>query len=92
MIKRPDPIQSIKASFEVHPITALLGPRQCGKTTLARYIAAQEAATIFDLENPVDIQRLTVPMQALQDLTGIVIIDEVQRKPKLFELLRVLVD
>jgi predicted AAA+ superfamily ATPase len=92
MIPRPEPIRQIKASFQIHPVTALLGPRQCGKTTLARIIAEKEPSTIFDLENPVDIQRLAAPMQALRELTGLVIIDEVQRKPELFELLRVLVD
>jgi uncharacterized protein len=92
MIPRPEPTLQIEASFRVHPVTALLGPRQCGKTTLARSIAEQEPSTIFDLENPVDVQRLSSPMQALKDLTGLVIIDEVQRKPELFELLRVLVD
>ena len=92
MIPRPEPIRQIKDSFRVHPITALLGPRQCGKTTLARLIAEQEPSTVFDLENPVDIQRLSAPMQALKDLSGLVIIDEIQRKPELFELLRVLVD
>ena len=92
MIPRPEPIRQIKASFQIHPITALLGPRQCGKTTLAQLLAEQEPSTIFDLENPIDIQRLSAPMQALKDLSGLVIIDEVQRKPELFELLRVLVD
>jgi len=92
MIPRPKHISQIDASFQTHPITALIGPRQCGKTTLARFIAEQEPSTIFDLENPIDIQRLSAPMQALQDLSGLVIIDEVQRKPDLFELLRVLVD
>jgi len=92
MIPRPDPIRQIEASFQIHPVTALLGPRQCGKTTLARFIAEQEPATVFDLEDPVDIQRLSAPMQALKDLSGLVIVDEVQRKPELFELLRVLVD
>ena len=92
MIPRPAPIRQIEASFHVHPVTALLGPRQCGKTTLARLIAEQEPSTFFDLENPVDIQRLSAPMQALKDLSGLVIIDEVQRKPELLELLRVLVD
>jgi len=92
MIPRPEPIRQIEASFQIHPVTALLGPRQCGKTTLARLIADQEQATIFDLENPVDNQRLSAPLQALKDLSGLVIIDEVQRKPELFELLRVLVD
>ena len=92
MIPRPEPIRQIEASFQIHPVTALLGPRQCGKTTLARLIAEQEPSTFFDLENPVDIRRLSAPMQALKDLSGLVIIDEVQRKPELFELLRVLVD
>jgi len=92
MIPRPEPISQIEASFQIHPVTALLGPRQCGKTTLARIISEQEPSTIFDLENPVDIQRLSAPMQALNDLSGLVIIDEVQRKPELFELHRVLAD
>lgn len=92
MIPRPEPIRQIEASFQIHPVTTLLGPRQCGKTTLAQLIAEQEPSTIFDLENPIDIQRLSAPMQALKDLSGLVIIDEVQRKPELFELLRVLAD
>jgi len=92
MIPRPNPIRQIELTFQTHSVTALLGPRQCGKTTLARFIAEQEQSTIFDLENPVDLQRLSAPTQALQDLSGLVIIDEVQRKPELFELLRVLVD
>jgi predicted AAA+ superfamily ATPase len=92
MIPRPEPIRQIKDSFQIHPVTALLGPRQCGKTTLAQAIAEQEPSTIFDLEDPIDIQRLSAPMQTLKDLSNLVIIDEVQRKPELFELLRVLVD
>ena len=92
MIPRPEPLRQIEASFRIHPVTALLGPRQCGKTTLARFIAEKEPSTIFDLENPVDDQRLSSPMQTLKDLAGLVIIDEIQRKPELFELLRVLAD
>jgi hypothetical protein len=92
MIPRPQPIHQIENSFQIHPVTALLGPRQCGKTTLARLVATQEPSTYFDLENPVDVQRLSAPLQALKNLSGLVIIDEVQRKPELFELLRVLVD
>ncbi|MGD8459432.1 MAG: ATP-binding protein, partial [Desulfobacterales bacterium] len=92
MISRPKALSRIESAFRVHPIAALLGPRQCGKTTLARMIAEQEPCTYFDLENPVDNRRLTAPMQTLEGLTDLVVIDEVQRQPNLFELLRVLVD
>ncbi len=92
MIDRPEPLESIRWVFRVHPIAALLGPRQCGKTTLARVLAEQEPCTFLDLENPVDVQRLSAPMTALQGLEGLVVIDEIQRQPKHFELLRVLVD
>src|SRR5262249_1729558 len=67
----------------LHPIAALLGPRQCGKTTLARMIAEREPCTFFDLENPVDSRRLSVPMTVLEELSGLVVIDEVQRQPDL---------
>ena len=92
MIPRPDALNRIYRVFRVHPIAALLGPRQCGKTTLARLIAESELCTYFDLENPVDVRRLSVPMRALEELSGLVVIDEVQRQPPLFELLRVLAD
>ena len=92
MIERPAPLASIHSAFRVHPIAALLGPRQCGKTTVARALAAQEKSTYFDLENPVDVQRLSAPLAVLEALDGLVVIDEVQRRPELFELLRVLVD
>jgi hypothetical protein len=82
----------ITQAFQVHPVVSLLGPRQCGKTTLARMIAEAEPCVYFDLENPVDIRRLSAPMTALEPLSGLVVIDEVQRKPEIFELLRVLVD
>jgi hypothetical protein len=96
MLPRPDKIEQIERVLATYPIAALLGPRQCGKTTLARVIATREPTgqpvTYFDLENPVDARRLSVPLSVLQELTGLVIIDEVQRQPPLFELLRVLVD
>jgi uncharacterized protein len=92
MIRRPDAVKRINAAFKVHPIAALLGPRQCGKTTLARFISEREPCTYFDLENPVDLRRLSAPMSTLRELSGLIIIDEIQRKPELFELLRVLVD
>ena len=92
MIPRPDAVKRIDAVLNVHPIAALLGPRQCGKTTLARLISEREPCTYFDLENPVDLRRLSAPMSTLEELRGLVILDEIQRKPELFELLRVLVD
>ena len=92
MIPRPHALDRIARVFRIHPIAVLLGPRQCGKTTLARVIAEREPCTYFDLENPVDIRRLSAPMSAMEGLSGLVVIDEVQRRPDLFELLRVLVD
>lgn len=74
------------------PVVALLGPRQCGKTTLAREIAASKRSTYFDLEDPPSAARLAEPMTALGRLRGLVVIDEVQRMPGLFPLLRVLAD
>jgi len=75
--------------MSVFPVTAILGPRQCGKTTLARTLAAD---SYFDLENPQDLARLEQPQLALEDLTGLIVIDEIQRLPDLFPLLRYLVD
>jgi len=92
MLPRPRVIERIDETFRVHSVAALLGPRQCGKTTIARMIARQRPSVYFDLENPVDARRLEAPMRALEKLKDLVIIDEVQRLPKLFELLRVLVD
>lgn len=92
MIQRPHTLEGIARTFKIHPIAALLGPRQCGKTTIARMLGAHEPCTYFDLEDPVALQRLSAPMRALEELSGLVIIDEVQRRPDLFELLRVLVD
>lgn len=85
--------REVEAGLARSPAVALLGPRQCGKTTLARLLmAGQPEATRFDLENPVDLARLDNPMLALGSARGLVVIDEVQRKPELFEVLRVLLD
>ena len=92
MIPRPIALDRISTVFRVHPVAALLGPRQCGKTTLAKMISEREPYTYFDLENPVDVRRLSAPIRVLEELSGLVIIDEIQRRPDLFELLRVLVD
>ncbi len=92
MIKRADWLRRIERGFREHPVVALLGPRQCGKSTLARQYCGPKPAAFFDLENPVDARRLEAPMQTLQPLRGLVVIDEIQRKPDLFEVLRVLAD
>ena len=93
MLERPQAKSRIQALFRVHPCVAILGPRQCGKTTLARMLGADEPdCTFFDLESPLDLRRLSVPQRTLGGLRGLVIIDEIQRKPGLFEILRVLLD
>lgn len=94
MVDRHQVLARIRASYAVHPAVAIEGPRQCGKTTLAHAIAAEETGpvTYFDLEDPVDLQRLAIPEQALRPLRGLVVIDEAQRRPELFPLLRVLLD
>ncbi len=92
-VERPDAIARIDESFHVHPAVALIGPRQCGKTTLSRMVAVAEPdAAFFDLESAVDRRRLSVPEQTLAPLAGLVVIDEIQRQPGLFETLRVLLD
>ena len=80
---------SLAKLISVFPATAILGPRQCGKTTLARTLTAD---SYFDLENPQDLARLEQPQLTLEDLTGLIVIDEIQRLPDLFPLLRYLVD
>ncbi len=93
LIQRNKLEKTVAQGLERNPVAALMGPRQCGKTTLARMIAAgRDDCEYFDLENPVDISRLSAPMQTLSRLRGLVTIDEIQRKPELFELLRVLAD
>lgn len=92
MIDRPDYLNRIQTALNRSPITALLGPRQCGKTTLARMVAHGIKATHFDLESQQDLARLQNPELALSALHGLVIIDEIQQMPALFKVLRVLVD
>ncbi|MCI5064282.1 ATP-binding protein [bacterium] len=86
-------LTDIHKLFEVHPAVAILGPRQCGKTTLAKMYSEQEdEVTHLDLEDPTDLARLNNPKLALENLTGLVVIDEIQRAPELFPILRVLID
>ncbi len=92
MIERPRPLARLRRGLNRQPIVALLGPRQCGKTTLARVIAAGTESLFLDLEKPADRRRLDAPMQALEGLSGLVVLDEIQRMPALFEILRVLAD
>ena len=92
IVARPRLQQALRAALERSPVVVLTGPRQCGKTTLARQILDPAAPTYFDLEDPRTRAIFEEPMTALEPLTGLVVIDEVQRAPDLFPLLRVLAD
>ena len=92
MVKRVALFERIRGAIRANPVTALYGPRQCGKTAAARQIAGETGAEYFDLEDPVSQRRLSEPMTALGSLRGLVVIDEVQRQPDLFPVLRVLAD
>lgn len=85
---------SIIHAFNTHPIIGILGPRQSGKTTLARQIAKEYDGEVhyFDLEDPGDMILLDNPKAALEGLKGLIVIDEIQHIQSLFPLLRVLVD
>lgn len=92
MIERTNLLRETQESLNHNRVVALIGPRQCGKTTLARQILAPDSSNYFDLENPVSLARLDEPMTALQELKGTIVIDEIQRRPDLFPILRVLSD
>ena len=92
MIDRPGHMDRISTALGRSPITAILGPRQCGKTTLARMFQRERGAEYFDLESQPALQRLQNPELALGSMEGTVILDETQRMPALFSALRVLVD
>ena len=92
MIERPSYITDIQAALQRSRIVALIGPRQSGKTTLAQMFVPPDSVNYFDLEDPISLTRLEEPMTALRDLAGLVVIDEIQRRPDLFPLLRVLAD
>ena len=92
MINRISLLNVLKAALSRSRIVVLVGPRQCGKTTLARELLSEESINYFDLEDPVSLTRLEEPMTALSPLEGLVVIDEVQRRPDLFPVLRVLAD
>lgn len=92
MIARAALQSLLQRKLETNRIVTLIGPRQCGKTTLARQFVSPTSTNYFDLEDPLSLARLDQPMTALQDLYGLVVIDEVQRRPELFPILRVLSD
>ena len=95
MIRRAAHIRALLQRLGAFPVVVILGPRQIGKTTLARQVADEHAGPVhrLDLENPVDLNRLLEdPVLVLDEMRGLVVIDEVQRRPDLFPVLRVLAD
>jgi predicted AAA+ superfamily ATPase len=91
-VERAGLVARVRHALRRSAVVMLLGPRQCGKTTLARLLVADRATEYFDLEDPVGATRLAQPMTALSALRGLVVVDEVQRQPALFPVLRVLTD
>lgn len=92
MIDRHSLFADLERALGRSRIVLVVGPRQCGKTTLARELLDAGSVNYFDLEDPADLARLDEPMTALRPLEGLVVIDEVQRRPDLYPILRVLVD
>ncbi len=92
MIRRTELMGRIRQALRLSRIVALLGPRQCGKTTLAQALVPGDSPRYFDLEDPEQAARLEAPMTALRPLRGCVVIDEIQRRQDLFPILRVLAD
>lgn len=92
LIQRTSLEGRVENALRRNPVVALLGPRQCGKTTLARQFLKEEAPNYFDLEDPTVWSLLAQPRTVLDRLRGLVVIDEAQRRPELFPVLRVLAD
>ena len=92
MLERIALQSAVQAALLRSPAVALVGPRQVGKTTLARSLLPSGSPNWFDLEDPQVEAQLAAPMVALKDLRGLVVIDEVQHAPELFRVLRVLID
>ena len=92
MQDRPCDLKIVQTALKRSRVVALLGPRQSGKTTLARQFVSPGSLNYFDLEDPQSLARLTEPDTALRPLKKLVVIDEIQRRPDLFPLLRVLAD
>lgn len=94
MINRELHLKALESLLSRHPVVGIIGARQVGKTTLSRVVADRRKDKVhyFDLENPDDLNMLREPMMALKGLRGLIVIDEVQRIPEVFQVLRVLVD
>ena len=92
MIWRSSILTALHSALKRSRVVVLVGPRQCGKTTLARELLEEDSVNYFDLEDPASLARLDEPMTALRPLKGLVVIDEIQRRPDLFPILRVLAD
>lgn len=93
LIERARPLHKLRTALSRSRVVGLVGPRQCGKTTLARTVVDGRAdITYFDLEDPAAVSALAEPMSALAPLKGLIVIDEVQRRPDIFPVLRVLAD
>jgi len=92
MIYRSAILAALHSALARSRVVVLVGPRQSGKTTLARELLEEDSVNYFDLEDPASLARLDEPMTALRPLKGLVVIDEVQRRPDLFPVLRVLAD
>jgi len=92
MLHRKEAMSRLETALEENPVAALLGPRQCGKSTLARMLTDREGGHWFDLESAEDRGALAQPELALKKLSGLVVIDEIQRMPELFSTLRPLAD
>lgn len=92
-IEREAYLRQVNGLLRRHPVVGLIGARQVGKTTLAREIAKQaKASAFYDLEDPDDLARLTEPGLELRRHRGLIVLDEIQRRPELFAVLRVLAD
>ena len=92
MLQRSIHLDALREALSRSRVVVLIGPRQCGKTTLARELVPENSVNYFDLEDPGSLARLEEPMTALAPLHGLVVIDEIQRRPELFPVLRVLAD
>ncbi|MFI4910549.1 MAG: ATP-binding protein [Sedimentisphaeraceae bacterium JB056] len=92
MISRTRYVNGVKKAIGRSPVTAILGPRQCGKTTLAKFVCNDFESTYLDLESRVTLRRLENPEMLFASLSGLVVIDEIQLMPELFSTLRVVVD